>query len=246
MLLNPSWHHAAIVLGMWGSSILVTLLLISRADIVMHEMELLHDPVHFDSTGCVAHCKVLPTATAEACSRIGEQTGVILGRIKFYYAAMTTYTVAQFAFVMVGYVTGILTAVFGVMVSRSGWGDCDKRLLTAFIASAAATAFYEGLPSLVKFQTNINQNSDTFLYYDDLLDEVETFCSVGMAKDGTTDAPSFVIYVDRRMAELNELYFEIDESKMGSGGKSFVESQDMEKYKPEKKEVEATAVPPVE
>lgn len=149
---------------------------------------------------------------------------------------------------MVGYVTGILTAVFGVMVSRSGWGDCDKRLLTAFIASAAATAFYSGLPALVKFETNISQNSDTFLYYDDLLGEAQTFCVTGYDKDGLTDAPEFVLYLNGRMAELNEFYFERDESQMGSGGKNFVDSQDMEKYKPEQKPEEApvSEIPPEE
>lgn len=232
---NETLQHVAVIGGIvLGASVLVSVITL-KVEAQIEAMSVLHDPT-LESFDCIEMCKALPDASVAACTRLGTQAQEITGRINFYYDAMKYYTSLQFAFVISGYTMGIMSALLGVAVSRSGWGDCDKRLLTAFGTAAAITAFFEGLPALVKFQTNINQNSDTFLYYDDLFDEVETFCTMGVAKDGSTDSAEFVLYVDRRIAELNEMYFEVDESQMGSGGQKFIQSQDMEQYKPQKPE----------
>ena len=166
--------------------------------------------------------------------RLNSQTVEIQSRISAYRAALIYYGSDQIAFASVGYLLGILAAVCGVAVSRSGWADCDFRLLTAFGAVASAFAFYEGYPSLLQFQKNIDGNSDAFLYHVDLLGEVRTFCSVGSSQSGITDPAAFSIYIESRVATLNEIYFAIDESQVGSGGKRFIESQDLNNYKPGK------------
>ena len=225
---NEYVHYTATIGALWiGSGLLVSIAMaamLAQSDV----MSTLHDPI--TSFDCAAACTKVIGAGA-ACQRIGEQAIQIEGRIQFYYLALRYYSAAQFAFVVVGYTMGILSALLGVAVSRSGWGDCDKRLLVAFGAAASAFAFYEGVPSLVKFQSNVSQNSDTFLMYDDLLDEVRTYCTVGASKDGLEDPAQFALYVDSQMALLNELYFDLDEAQMSSGGAKFIESQNMDKYK---------------
>lgn len=239
---NVYLHHALIVAVIVFGSLILLGAMSDVVDTQIQELGVMHDPTA-EKFDCVSACKALPNMNEQACARIGTQAEEIEGRIAFYYDAMKYYTSMQFAFVFCGYTLGIVSAMLGVAVSRDGWGDCDKRLLTAFGAAAAMTAFFEGFPALVKFQSNVNQNSDTFLYYDDLFDEVETFCTIGVSKEGVTDSSMFIQHVDSRIAELNELYFEVDETQMTSGGKKFIESQNMDQYKADSKKEETPPTP---
>lgn len=229
---HENLHHIVIVGGVWIGSAVVALSLVVDAGNNIETWGKLHDPTI--TLDCLKTCQATHAGAELACERVSEQVTEVLGRASHHYAILNFYSAQQFAMATAGYTIGILTAILAVIISRTGWGDCDRRILTAFIASAAATAFYEGYPTLARFQENIDGNQVLYLEYDNLADELRTFCLVGDGLADIQDPAMFALYIDAKLRSLNQVHFSVDESQVGLGRSKFLDAQDLESYRPTK------------
>ena len=158
----------------------------------------------------------------EACHRLLEQSIVAEERAHHHFKIMKSYQIHYFAQLTTAYWTGTLAASLLFLIAKKGWDNVDDKIKGLFIGLSTTAAFFGGFPQVVQAGQNVQDNKKAYLAYENLTIEVRSYVSV----EGTieTEPASFVHEVDKRLQELNNVYFDLDESKVDVGRNRLLES----------------------
>lgn len=160
------------------------------------------------------------------CHRLLEQTEIAERRGEHHATLMRAYQIHYFGQLATAYWAGTLAAVLLVLIAKRGWDDIDDKVKGLFLGLTMSAAFFGGFPSLTKAQQNVQDNKKAYIAYDNLCVEVRSYL---VADDRPEVLPSaFVHEVDGKLQELNNVYFDLDESKVDLGRTRLLESQPKE------------------
>jgi hypothetical protein len=153
-------------------------------------------------------------ATDVQRKRLHEQMETIRTRIDHHLTVMRFFYSRYYMAIAVILISGLLTAVALLFVTKDGWGRADYAR-TVFITAAAITAYFGAFPSVFQQSQNIADNKKLYLQYVGLQNEARTYVVTGQNINGDKkSAVDFIHYLDKQLIQLNTFAIGFDDTKV--------------------------------
>jgi hypothetical protein len=148
-------------------------------------------------------------------TRLREQLEEVHARAFNHVKLMKFFHTRYYTTIVMVSITGLITAISGIYVSARGWGEAESWATVVFFTMAAATVYFSAFPKVYKQTENIASNSEAYLSYVNLENELLSYACTGEGKDGQALTPhAFVHYMDVEMEKRNKLCLGFDISKI--------------------------------
>lgn len=152
---------------------------------------------------------------AAAFTRIREQYQVAVKRQQFHFGIMSLFFTNYYTTVTLASISAIVAAIALVSISKKGWQNSHALIITAFVLSAASTAYFGALPSVFRQEQNVSDNKALFVEYSGITNEIRTYCATGEDITGKSVMPSqFAHAIDLRLGRLMQIPLGFDLSKV--------------------------------
>jgi hypothetical protein len=97
----------------------------------------------------------------------------------------------------------VLVGLALLLVSKGGWDKANRYVLNALVVTTGLSVFYGAFPSVFEVQKNINSNTERYIQYTRLENELRTFMATG-GSDGL-DEKARREALNRFTTRLNDL-----------------------------------------
>jgi len=159
-----------------------------------------------------------------AKNRLHSQFNNIQARANHHATVMKFFYTRYYTTIVLISVTGLVAAVCAIYLSSKGWGTDQSWIQTIFLTMSAATLYFTAFPKVYKQSENIFNNTNAYLSYLNLENELLSYVCTGEYKDGEpTSLNNFIHYLDQEMENRNKLYLGFDESKIPDFRKQLIQ-----------------------
>ena len=109
----------------------------------------------------------------------------------------------------------VVAAAMLLFITREGWDRTSPFVKSTFITATAIAAFYGPFPSLFKQDENATENSNLYVAYINVEQEILSFLATGsiQSKNSMT-IKDFIHQVDKRLVELNKVAIGFDKTQV--------------------------------
>jgi len=131
--------------------------------------------------------------------------------------------------ILITTISGILSAISLLFISKAGWLNVSRYVITIFLVTTSSAAFFGGFPLLFKQKQNIDENKKLFLAYSALANQVLSYAATGedLRKKEKAGMKDFIHRIDTALAELYTFPIELEPSAIPDLKKILKETAEM-------------------
>jgi hypothetical protein len=148
--------------------------------------------------------------------RLQQQFKVITARAELHLNVVRFYYARYYMAIIMTAFCGIVSAICLLLISKSGWLNTSRYVITIFLVSSSFGAFFGSFPKIFKQKSNIDDNKRLFLAYSAMANRILSYTATGEDVGDTTKTrlKKFIHKVDKQLEEFYTFPIELDPSEL--------------------------------
>ncbi|MEQ8756367.1 MAG: hypothetical protein RID09_23035 [Coleofasciculus sp. G1-WW12-02] len=161
--------------------------------------------------------------------RIDQQLQEVHARIEIHEQIMKSFYRRYYTTTSLAAGAGIGAGICLFIITREGWKQANKGLITIFLVASTSALFFREIPRIFKYEENFMKNFQQYREYVALRNKIYSFLATETVitevpkvtqEFERPDAEQFILSVDQRLAQLHEIHIGFNWARLDALGNS--------------------------
>ncbi len=169
------------------------------------------DIERFKSNKDIIFSSAFENESMELKNRLEEQFDMVRNRAKTHQTIMVFYYSKYYMAITLATITGIIASLMLLIISKKGWENTNKYIITIFLTFSGLTAYFSAFPTLFDQKSNIEANKKLYANYLSLEDKILSYVVTKEGQDNKViELNVFVHKIDVFVEKTNQLPIELN------------------------------------